>query len=323
MHQTHQSQVIHYQKTVTCTSNRNFEQNLLSNQTLPVFFPTKNPMIDDIIAPIGRASQTLSIPPKKEVIVDAACGGMWVNQNLRQVIRTGVDGSTPGDVCNFIRIKHAPSPVLIGSMTTSPPCGLSRRLQVAKKRQSTSPGLGRNTEQLDNVVDVKLPDDLDPVYIFSKAIGHKLSDGSNNDLYLRCRMNFANDTVQNQAPHFMDLGLLDTNKLNERGVIGTPATKIRMPKDGSHWMAPYHVFGETTAVGMSAEKSDHEYCYKTGFEIWRENKEFEHQHILMSRPPLDSTPIGTNMTNITTSHLESTPIETKTPDPKPLTRPTY
>ena len=35
---------------------------------------------------------------------------------------------------------------------------------------------------------------------------------------------------------------------------------------------------------------------------------------------MDSTPIGTNRTNEKTSHLESTPVDRKTTDPKTLTR---
>ena len=73
---------------------------------------------------------------------------------------------------------------------------------------------------------------------------------------------------------------------------------------------------------MSAAKSDNSYSYKTDIVFWRESKEFERQHILMIQPPLNSTPIGTNKTNIIMSHFDSTPIGTKTPDPKPLTRPT-
>ena len=42
------------------------------------------------------------------------------------------------------------------------------------------------------------------------------------------------------------------------------------------------VFGEATAVVMSTAKSDHEYNYKTDFEIWIENQEFERQNISMS-----------------------------------------
>ena len=53
-------------------------------------------------------------------------------------------------------------------------------------------------------------------------------------------------------------------------------------------------FGEATAVGMSTKNSDHDYNYKTDFEIWRGNQEFERQKISMIWPPLDSTPIGPN-----------------------------
>ena len=71
---------------------------------------------------------------------------------------------------------------------------------------------------------------------------------------------------------------------------------------------------------MSAENSDYDYKYKTEFQIWRENQEFERQNISMSQPPLESIPIDMNMTNTEMSHLDSTPVGTKTPDPKPLTR---
>ena len=41
----------------------------------------------------------------------------------------------------------------------------------------------------------------------------------------------------------------------------------------------------------------------------------------MSRPPLDSTHIGTNTTNKNISHFDSTPVGTKISDPKSLTLP--
>ena len=70
---------------------------------------------------------------------------------------------------------------------------------------------------------------------------------------------------------------------------------------------------------MSEAKSDHDFNYKTKFQIGKDNKEFERQNILMSQPLLDSTPIGTNTTNAKISNLDSTSVGTKTPDPKPLT----
>ena len=102
----------------------------------------------------------------------------------------------------------------------------------------------RNTQKLDAVVDGKLPDDLDSASISSRLIGHKLYDGSIDDLYLRCRMNFANYTFQTQDPHFMDMGLPEINTSNRNSVLNTPATRILRPMDGSHWTFTDHVFGK-------------------------------------------------------------------------------
>ena len=73
---------------------------------------------------------------------------------------------------------------------------------------------------------------------------------------------------------------------------------------------------------MSDAKLYYTSNYKTELQIWKENKEFERKTILMSCPPLDSTPIGTNTTNAKILHLESIPVDKKTPEPKPLTLPT-
>ena len=68
---------------------------ILINRTIPVVVPTMNLRIDKRIAPLVVAPQTLLIPATKEVVVDAALGGAWINSTPRQVSRTGVDGSTP------------------------------------------------------------------------------------------------------------------------------------------------------------------------------------------------------------------------------------
>ena len=101
--------------------------------------------------------------------------------------------------------------------------------------------------------------------VFRKLIGHELYHGSRNNLYLHCEMNLSSNVVQTKAPKFVDFGLPAINKLNESGVLGTPATSIKRLTDGSHWTAPDHVFGEATAVGMSTARSDLDYSYKTGF----------------------------------------------------------
>ena len=110
-------------------------------------------------------------------------------------------------------------------------------------------------------------------------------------------MNFADDPVPTQTLQFMDLGFSNINVLYERSGLSTPATRIKSPTYGCHCSAPDRVFGESTVVGINSDKSDHDYNYKTEFQILRENQEFERQNVLMSRPPLDLTHIGTNTKN--------------------------
>ena len=83
-----------------------------------------NPDIDQGIAPILLAPQTLLEPEKKEVVADAASGSAWVNRTLRQVIRTEVVGSTPGNIIHNVSVVEPFPPIIIGIIATSPPCGL-------------------------------------------------------------------------------------------------------------------------------------------------------------------------------------------------------
>ena len=100
----------------------------------------------------------------------------------------------------------------------------------------------------------------------------------------------------------MDMYFLTNNAFDEGSGLITPATIILRPTDGAHWSAPNNIFGETTSVGVSEEKSDYDYNYKTEFQILKENKAVECQIISMSLPPLDLTPVGTNTPN-TKYHL--------------------
>ena len=102
--------------------------------------------------------------------------------NPRQISQTGVDGITPFNIGHAVKIKDYPSLVLIVIFATSLPCGLNKILQVANKQKSTSPALVRNTQKLDAVVGEILANDLDSASIFSKVIGHKLSNGPSGDL---------------------------------------------------------------------------------------------------------------------------------------------
>ena len=114
-------------------------------------------------------------------------------------------------------------------------------------------------KKYDTVVDGNFPNDWYSASVFSKLIGHKLSNGSRVDLYLCCRLNFAADVIQTHTPQFMNLGLLTINALDESSVIHTPVTIILRPTDGSHRIVQDHVFGERAAVGISEKNSDHDY----------------------------------------------------------------
>ena len=120
----------------------------------------------------------------------------------------GVNKITPGKHFNAVSVVEPYSLVLIVVVGTYPPCGLNLIQQVANKHQSTSPGLVIQSQKLDAIVDVELPNDLDLTSIFSKIISHKLSDGPRRDVYICFRMNFVADPVQTKTPPFMDLEFL-------------------------------------------------------------------------------------------------------------------
>ena len=89
---------------VTDTSNRNFEQKLLSNQIIPDVVLTMNPRIYQKIVPIVVAPKTLLTPATEEVFADAESGSVWINRTHQRVSMAGVNGSTSGNICNTISV---------------------------------------------------------------------------------------------------------------------------------------------------------------------------------------------------------------------------
>ena len=62
-------------------------------------------------------------------------------------------------------------------------------------------------------------------------------------------MNLVTDPVNLVKPQFMDLGISTINTLNKDAGLWRPATRVRRSTGVSHWRAPDHVVGESTAVG--------------------------------------------------------------------------
>ena len=85
------------------------------------------------------------------------------------------------------------------------------------------------------------------------------------------------DPVNITAPQFVDLGLSTIAALDKSASLRTPATIVGrltyVPRD----ITRDHIFGIAKAVRDNVSAKSH-YYYKTDFEIWRENKEYEHQN---------------------------------------------
>ena len=94
---------------------------------------TMNPGIYQRITPILLATQMLLAPATKEVVVNTASVSMCIHRTPWQLIKTGIVGSTPGNVFNSFSVIEPPSPVMILIVSPSSPCGLSTSHHVANK----------------------------------------------------------------------------------------------------------------------------------------------------------------------------------------------
>ena len=135
-------------------------------------------------------------------------------------------------------------------------------------------------------------------------------------------MNFRSDTVLTKSPNFVNLELSSVHTPDELRSVFIPTTRIGTPTDGSNCLLTSHRIGEFIADIMSRTGSEQDYNVKTGFETRRGNQYFGRQNNSMSQPRLDSTPLGINRTNGTTSPTDLIPVGTKIAEPTPLTQPT-
>ena len=120
----------------------------------------------------------------------------------------------------------------------------------------------------------------------------------------------------------MESWLLPVNTTDKLRSVIVPTTRVGGPTNGYNWFQSRHGIEEATADRVSKTKANNNYNFKCDFETRREIQDCAQENISMSRPTLDSIPIGTNKTNRTTSPIGSIPVGTKSPDPTPLTRPT-
>ena len=159
---------------------------------------------------------------------------------------------------------------------------------------------------------------------WSEVIVSKIFTNESADVYACGLMNFRSDTVLSKSPNFMDFGLLSVNTLDELSYIFIPTTRIVGPTNGSNWLPPCIYISEATAYRVSGTKAKKHYNFKSEFETRKDkmvDQDFGRQNYPMSRPTLDSTHLGMNKTDISTSPIDSIPVGTKTTDPTSLTLP--
>ena len=106
-----------------------------------------------------------------EVITYVACSSAQVLQTPGRVIRTGRDGTIPGDFDVDVRSPRDNGPVLVGGIGVPLTMGHSGSLGITNKRQSTYSSVSRNTQKFDASVDGNLADDGDSMSIFRKLLG--------------------------------------------------------------------------------------------------------------------------------------------------------
>ena len=196
--------------------------------------------------------------------------------------------------------------------------------EIEDPRRSIIPQEVRNTEPLDAYINRFPAKHRDLTTGWSKLNGSKSFTNESADVYAHSRMNFRSDTVLSESPNLMTFGLLDVNTADELRSVFVPTNRVRSLTDGFNWIPPGHDISEATADIVSETKSKKHYNFKDEFETRGDkivDQDFGCQNDPMIRPSLESTPIGTNTTNGTTSPIDSIPSKTKTPEPMPLTRP--
>ena len=139
-------------------------------------------------------------------------------------------------------------PIGTSDPTTAPPFGLNVSPEFGNIRQYATPDL-IDSDKLDTSIDGKFTNNLVAPPIFTDIISEKISNSSIQDLFASVGMHLVADPVNSVTPKFVDLWFSTADALDKGADIWTPYTRVVRPKDVSHWSAPDHIFGKTTAVG--------------------------------------------------------------------------
>ena len=124
-----------------------------------------------MVNPLVLVPPTLITPAVKKIFAEKMSGNAWTNRTPWQVSRTGVNGTTLGNIGNAYVIRKTSSPDLLAIIgATSPSCDLSMSKEIENIRQSTSPDL-RQSNKLDTSINWQFTNNLVVPPIFSEVLG--------------------------------------------------------------------------------------------------------------------------------------------------------
>ena len=159
----------------------------------------------------------------------------------------------------------------------APPCGISETSaspnfyglwspRIDNIRKSTSPNFIKSDE-LKASVDKNFSIDPIALPIITQVFSDKLSDSSSRDLYTRCRLNLATESVNPLEIQFENHGISVVYTLNRSSGICSPSTRIRKSPDVTHFRSADLDVGKGEAVGDAVgDKSDYsKENYETDF----------------------------------------------------------
>ena len=186
------------------------------------------------------------------------------------------------------------TPVRTGNGPSVSPISIKIQ-KIEGLRRPIIPQEVRNAELRDAYINRITSEHRDPMPSWSKAVGIKLANKSSADVYARCRMNLASDTVLRKSPNFMDFGLSSFNTTDELGSFFAYTTTIGSAMHGSNWLLSNHCISEDTSDRASRTKAKNHYNFKSEFKTRRNKVVYQYfgrQNDSMNQPPFDSTPLA-------------------------------
>ena len=178
----------------------------------------------------------------QEVVTSVASNNTGTNRTLWQNIRAGVDGNTPvlsgtsdtsgtsspdliGISGTSISGNFTPSTSVISGTSIDPTWGISETSAIPPSGGLWSHIIGNirqptylnfiMSDEFKAVIDRKLSNDPIVQPVSTQVFGAKLSNIYRRDIYTRCRLNLATDSVNLVEPQFVNNGISSANTLNK------------------------------------------------------------------------------------------------------------